>query len=58
MLEVVCGVEPVPETARARSHGCGSAAFIPGDAFSAEVLREEVQFIRCRLEGQLVQLLL
>lgn len=58
MLVVVCGVEPVPETARARSHGCGSAAFIPGDAFSAEVLREEVQFIRCRLEGQLVQLLL
>lgn len=55
---VICGVGPVPETPRARSHGRGSAAFFPGDAFGAEVLGEEVQFIGGGLEGQLVQLLL
>lgn len=54
----ICGVKAIPETAWAGSHGRRSAAFVPGDALSAEVLGEEVQFIRRRLEGQLVQLLL
>lgn len=51
-------VKRLPETARAGSHGRRSAAFVPRNAFSAEVLGEEVQFIRRGLEGQLVQLLL
>lgn len=50
--------ESLPETARARSHGRCSAAFIAGDALGAEVLGEEVQLVGRRLEGQLVQLLL
>lgn len=55
----LCGTcEALPETARAWSHGRRSAAFVPRNAFSAEVLGEEVQFIRRGLEGQLVQLLL
>lgn len=59
-----CGVsiysmyELLPETARAWSHRRRSATLIPRNTFSAEVLGEEVQFIRRGLEGQLVQLLL
>lgn len=34
--------EPLPETARAWSHGRRSAALIPRNTFSAEVLGEEV----------------
>lgn len=50
--------ESLPETAWTGSHGRRSAAFVPGDALGAEVLGEEVQFVRRGLEGQLVQLLL
>lgn len=50
--------EALPEAARAWSHGRRSAALVPRNAFSAEVLGEEVQFVRRGLEGQLVQLLL
>lgn len=48
----------IPETAWPGSHCRRSAAFIPRDTLSAEVFGEEVQFIRRRLEGQLMQLLL
>lgn len=55
MDEMMCAV---PEAAGARSHGRRPAAFVPGDALGAEVFGEEVQLVRCGLEGQLVQLLL
>lgn len=48
----------LPETARAGSHGRRPAALVARDALGAEVLGEEVQFVRRGLEGQLVQLLL
>lgn len=49
---------PVPEAAGAGPHGCGSSAVVTRNALSAEMFGQEVQLIRCGLEGQLMELLL
>lgn len=52
------GMLRLPEAAGAWSHGGRAPSLLVGDALRAEVFGEEVQLVRRRLEGQLMQLLL